>query len=252
MRAFKTVNDQYIEPISFTVPRRAETFQSDIYPPAVGSKPALSAEEWLAGKEALPPKIEFESIYEGGAPKEVPGDYKPAAAPAPAPAPVPKPAPKEPEPAPAARSPPPSMKDQGQSMAAMASKFEDKEEVEDDASSFEEISKPVQRKVETKAQAPTTTASAPAPKPAAAPLKSPSFATSPAVASPTQPASSNAAGSGSQTTLDQIRELLESQSQQLVNLTGEVESLKKRVGSGTQDQSERIRQLELELETLRS
>lgn len=258
MRAFKTVNDQYIEPISFTVPRRAETFQSDIYPPAVGSKPALSAEEWLAGKEALPPKIEFESIYEGGAPKEVPGDYKPAATPAPAPAPVPKPAPKEPEPAaappPAARSPPPSMKDQGQSMAAMASKFEDKEEVEDDASSFEEIAKPVQRKVEAKAPAPTTTASAPAPKPAAAPLKSPSsFAPSPAVSSPAQPASSsNAAGSGSETTLDQIRELLESQSQQLVNLTGEVENLKKRVGSGTQDQSERIRQLELELETLRS
>jgi coronin-1B/1C/6 len=249
MRAFKTVNDQYIEPISFTVPRRAETFQSDIYPPAVGSKPALSAEDWLSGKEALPPKIEFESIYEGGAPKEVPADYKPAASPAPAPAPVPKPAPKEPEPAPApaARSPPPSIKDQGQSMAAMASKFEDKEEVEDDASSFEEISKPVQRKVE-----PTTTASAPAPKPAAAPLKSPAFAPSPAVSSPAQPTSSNAAASGSETTLDQIRELLESQSQQLVNLTGEVENLKKRVGSGTQDQSERIRQLELELETLRS
>lgn len=209
MRAFKTVNDQYIEPISFTVPRRAETFQSDIYPPAVGSKPALSAEEWLAGKEALPPKIEFESIYEGAAPKEVPGDYKPAASPAPAPAPVSKPAPKEPEPAPApaARSPPPSMKDQGQSMAAMASKFEDKEEVEDDASSFEEISKPVQRKVEPKAPAPTTTASAPAPKPAAAPLKSPSFAPSPAVSSPAQPTSSSAAGSGSETTLDQIREL---------------------------------------------
>lgn len=249
MRAFKTVNDQYIEPISFTVPRRAETFQSDIYPPAVGSKAALSAEDWLSGKEALPPKIEFESIYEGGAPKEVPADYKPVTSPAPAPAPVPKPAPKEPEPAPtpAARSPPPSIKDQGQSMAAMASKFEDKEEVEDDASSFEEISKPVQRKIE-----PTTTASAPAPKPAAAPLKSPAFAPSPAVSSPAQPTSSNAAASGSETTLDQIRELLESQSQQLVNLTGEVENLKKRVGSGTQDQSERIRQLELELETLRS
>ncbi|OAQ99773.1 hypothetical protein LLEC1_06792, partial [Akanthomyces lecanii] len=34
MRAYKTVNDSYIEPISFTVPRRAETFQADIFPPA--------------------------------------------------------------------------------------------------------------------------------------------------------------------------------------------------------------------------
>lgn len=32
MRGFKTVNDSYIEPISFIVPRRAETFQRyDIY-----------------------------------------------------------------------------------------------------------------------------------------------------------------------------------------------------------------------------
>ena len=30
MRAFKTVNDSYIEPISFIVPRRAEVFQDDI------------------------------------------------------------------------------------------------------------------------------------------------------------------------------------------------------------------------------
>ncbi|KAK7225754.1 hypothetical protein V2G26_013757 [Clonostachys chloroleuca] len=32
MRAYKTVNDSYVEPISFTVPRRAETFQADIFP----------------------------------------------------------------------------------------------------------------------------------------------------------------------------------------------------------------------------
>ncbi len=30
MRAFKTVNDSYIEPVSFIVPRRAEVFQNDI------------------------------------------------------------------------------------------------------------------------------------------------------------------------------------------------------------------------------
>ncbi|CAI0653444.1 unnamed protein product, partial [Colletotrichum noveboracense] len=77
MRAYKTVNDTYIEPISFTVPRRAETFQSDIFPPATGLKPAVSAKEWLEGKDGIPNKIDLESVYEGTAPKEVVADYKP-------------------------------------------------------------------------------------------------------------------------------------------------------------------------------
>ncbi|KAL8636204.1 MAG: hypothetical protein Q9228_006373, partial [Teloschistes exilis] len=64
MRAFKTVNDSYIEPISFIVPRRAEVFQGDIYPPVVGTKPAMSAAEWFDGAEGFPPKIDLESIYE--------------------------------------------------------------------------------------------------------------------------------------------------------------------------------------------
>lgn len=262
MRAFKTVNDAYVEPISFTVPRRAETFQSDIFPPATGNKPAVSAQEWLSGKDGLPPKIDFESIYEGNAPVEITADYKPPVA-APAPVPVSQPAPKkEPEPAPAVvRALPPSMKDQKNSMAAMASKYEDEEEMvdEDEASSFEEISKPVQRTtgVEPKSPPPTKTTSAPPPK-AASPIKSPTYA-SPA-STPTPAATGTTApGSGVEGTLDQIKQLLEvqtkmisSQGQQITHLTSEVDSLKKRVGSGSQDQSERIRQLELELESLRS
>ncbi|KAK8848975.1 Coronin-like protein crn1 [Apiospora arundinis] len=274
MRGFKTVNDGYIEPVSFTVPRRAETFQSDIFPPAVGAKPAMSSQEWFSGKEGLPPKINFEDIYEGNAPGEIASDFKPAPAPAPAAA---KPAPKkEPEPAPApaaaARSPPPSMRDQGQSIAAMASKYEDDEPADDDdASSFEEIAKPVQRRTDSsKVPSPTKTTSAPLPKPAAfasaasPALRSPTV-TSPSTFSPTTAAapsssSNNASSSpaGVQNTLTEIKQLLEtqnkmlnSQGQQIVVLTGEVDSLKKRVGSGTQDQSERIRQLELELESLR-
>jgi coronin-1B/1C/6 len=261
MRAFKTVNDSYIEPISFTVPRRAETFQSDIFPPAVGLKPGATTSEWLSGKTALPPKIDFESIYEGNAPVEVPSNYK-APAPVPSPAPVAKPAHK-PEPVPVAtRSPPPSMRDQKQSMAAMASKYEDDEVEEDDGeSSFEEISKPVQRSTmpasaQPKAASPTKTTSAPPPKPAAAPLKSPSYAPSPAATTPT---STSHVSNGVESSLDQIKQLLEvqtkmisSQGQQISHLTAEVESLKKRVGSGSQDQSEQIRKLELELESLRS
>ncbi|KAI0881887.1 DUF1900-domain-containing protein [Annulohypoxylon maeteangense] len=262
MRAYKTVNDAYIEPISFTVPRRAETFQSDIFPPASGIKPGCSASDWLSGKTGLPPKIDFESIYEGNAPIEIPAEYKPSASiPAPAPAPVSKPVPKkDPEPTPA---PPPTMKDQNRSMAAIASKYEDGEEVDDDeTSSFEEISKPVQRssipaKSEPKPPSPTKTTSAPPPK-AAPPLKSPAYVSAPTAAAH-GPLSPTAGGPGVETSLEQIKNLLETQtklisvqSQQISHLTDEVDGLKKRVGSGSQDQSERIRQLELELEELKS
>ncbi|KAK5627835.1 hypothetical protein RRF57_003550 [Xylaria bambusicola] len=257
MRAFKTVNDTYIEPISFTVPRRAETFQSDIYPPCVGVKPAVSAQEWVSGQSGVPSKIDFESIYEGNAPVEVPSDYKPPA-PIPAPAPVSAPAPqKAPEPTPAPvtiRSG--SIKDQQSSMAALASKYEDKTEEVEEPSSFDEISKPQQRsaRFEPQAPSPMKTISAPLPKPAS-PVKLSTSDLTPTTSAPAPAESSASSGP----VLDQIKELLETQtkmlsaqSQHIERLTAEVDSLKKRVGTGSTDQSERIRQLELELEELRS
>ncbi|KXJ94633.1 hypothetical protein Micbo1qcDRAFT_232079 [Microdochium bolleyi] len=263
MRGFKTVNDSYIEPISFTVPRRAETFQSDIFPPATGGKAALSAEEWLGGKTALPPKIDFESIYEGNAPVEVASDYKPpAAAVAPTAAPASKPAQaKAPEPAvtPAAsRAPAPSLRDQNRSMAAMADKYNDNEEDSDnESSSFEEISKPTPRSSvpATSQPVPSRTATAPAPKPAS-PVKATTFESRPpaSAANHTPAAGASAtvsSGSGVEESLEQIKKVLEQQTKMITSLTSEVESLKKRLGSGSQDQSERIRQLELELESLR-
>jgi coronin-1B/1C/6 len=166
MRGFKTVNDSYIEPISFIVPRRAEVFQNDIYPPVTGSRPGMSLDEYFGGKDALPPKIDLESVYNNEAPVEVPSDYKPsvpltpaklesAAEPVkpaskpepvqptvqksePVQTPVSKPEPvKEP-----VREPiksPVSMKEQGVSMASMAAKFADKDS---DEESFEEVAKP--------------------------------------------------------------------------------------------------------------
>ncbi|KAI0096228.1 hypothetical protein GGR51DRAFT_543880 [Nemania sp. FL0031] len=259
MRAYKTVNDTYIEPISFTVPRRAETFQSDIYPPCVGVKPAVSAQEWAAGKSGVPSKIDFESIYEGNAPVEVASDYKPPVS-IPAPAPAASKAP-EPTPTPVVIRSAPSMKEQQNSMAAMASKYEDKKEEDvEEPSSFDEISKRPQRSAmpasfEPKAPSPTKTTSAPLPTPAS-PIKSSTHTTS----APAPSASTtSSAGPVMETALDQIKVLLETQtkmlsaqSQHIERLTAEVDSLKKRVGSGSPDQSERIRQLELELEELRS
>lgn len=167
-RAYKTVNDNLIEPVSFIVPRRSEMFQDDIYPPATGLTPAMGPSEWLAGKEAIPPKVSMASLYEGEGLKEITGiqdkptdslgSPQPQAEPASKPKPEPEPEPKAdqkapepaPEPTPAVR-PAPSMKEQGASMAAMASKFADKEDEEaepvDDSSSFEEIQKPVERPV---------------------------------------------------------------------------------------------------------
>lgn len=66
LRAFKTVNDNMIEPISFIVPRKSETFQQDIYPDCPSDKPALTAEEFFAGKDCNGPLlISMRSLYEG-------------------------------------------------------------------------------------------------------------------------------------------------------------------------------------------
>lgn len=151
MRAFKTVNDSYIEPISFIVPRRAEVFQGDIYPPVPGSKPGMTAAEWFDGKDDLPPKLDLESVYSGEAPIEVPANYKPSAPLTPMPPSEAKnsqPVKETPQPTPTLQSPP-SIKEQGASMLTIASKFVDQEESEseDDSSSFEEVPQPTAKAV---------------------------------------------------------------------------------------------------------
>ena len=148
MRAFKTVNDSYIEPISFIVPRRAEVFQDDIFPPPVGSKPAMSATEWFNGKVALPPKIDLASVYAGEEVKEVASDSQPSVtniAVSASPLPISKSLATDDNQPPvlATKGPPPSMNQQTASIKGLAQKFNDNEEGdEDDASSFEEVSKP--------------------------------------------------------------------------------------------------------------
>jgi coronin-1B/1C/6 len=151
MRAYKTVADNWIEPVSFVVPRRAEVFQSDIYPPTTGLKPAVSGKEWFEGKSGIPPKVSLESVYEGKAPEEVPSEYKPAKIETPITSPPPTKT-ETPKAAPAPvqqRAPPPKIEDNKASIAAMANKFADKDDEEessdDDASSFEEVAKPIER-----------------------------------------------------------------------------------------------------------
>lgn len=52
-RIYKLTSKDTIEPISFTVPRRSEMFQNDIFPPVVDtSKAGLTGSQWLAGENS--------------------------------------------------------------------------------------------------------------------------------------------------------------------------------------------------------
>lgn len=268
MRAYKTVNDSYIEPISFTVPRRAEVFQSDIYPPATGLKPAVTATEWFSGKDGIPPKIDLQSIYEGNGPTEVAADYKPPTS-APAPVKAPSPVKETAEPTPTQRGPPPSVSDQKASIATMASKFQDDEadDVDDDASSFEEISKPVQKSIPAAARAETTPASALKPLPSKtsppkpSPQAAPKFAQPPQVIpatttsselNPTISASVEASLAELKSTVEKQQKVMAAQAAKIGELSEEIASLNNRVTSTVQEHTERMRQLELELEARQS
>lgn len=284
LRAFKTVNDTYIEPVSFIVPRRSEMFQSDIYPPTTGLKPGATAEEWFGGKTALPPKISLESVYDGEAPKEVPSDFKPPqpAMTQPTPAPAPKAAapPSEPTPV-ASRGPPPTMNDNKQSLAAGASKFADDDASDKESeSSFEEVAKPVARPTVTAArqeektkgpviskepepvQAKSTPAPTITPSEPGATLKSSEPTPSSSAPSSTPAPSSGGPASALRDALSDIKSQLEhqtkvmsDQSDQIALLVREVTQLKGKLGAhepSDREKDERIRQLELELEEARS
>ncbi|KAJ3048671.1 Coronin-2B, partial [Rhizophlyctis rosea] len=68
-RAFK-VTPTLVEPIPFKVPRKSDAFQSDLYPDAVGPEPALTIDEFFAGKTAGPKLISLESGFTAAPAKE--------------------------------------------------------------------------------------------------------------------------------------------------------------------------------------
>jgi coronin-1B/1C/6 len=253
MRAFKSVDDTYIEPISFIVPRRAETFQDDIYPPSVGTEPAVSSPEWFSGKTGLPPKLNMGDLFDGKEPQLIAAEDAPKpttttpAAPTPAVAPKaePKPEPKpEPTPAPALARELPSVNQNKQSMATMAEKFADKDETEDDVkgdSTFEEIPKPVQRPAVAAARqadvsrpqsAESRVSDAPPsePKPDANSSEGSSESKPTASTSSIPVPSPSAAAGGLRDVLNEIKTMLQSQAKQIEHLTSEVAQLKAKVG----------------------
>ncbi|KAH8086826.1 putative Coronin-like actin binding WD repeat protein, partial [Filobasidium floriforme] len=59
-RGFKLTTST-VEPIGFVVPRKAESFQADIFPPAPSDEAAFTAKEWMDGKKGPPKLIDMES-----------------------------------------------------------------------------------------------------------------------------------------------------------------------------------------------
>lgn len=60
---FYKLHERKCEPIAMTVPRKSDLFQEDLYPPTAGPDPALTAEEWLSGRDAGPLLISLKDGY---------------------------------------------------------------------------------------------------------------------------------------------------------------------------------------------
>ncbi|KAK7865053.1 hypothetical protein R5R35_007180 [Gryllus longicercus] len=62
-RFFRLNNSGLCQVITMTVPRKSELFQEDLYPDTSGDTPALTAEEWMSGKDAEPILISLKGGY---------------------------------------------------------------------------------------------------------------------------------------------------------------------------------------------
>jgi coronin-1B/1C/6 len=243
----------------------------------------MSANDWFGGKTATPPLISLKGLYDGGEANELPASEQkkaqastPIASAAPTKTEVEPPKPKAapvPEPVIAERAKPTELKENKQAMAAMASKFADKEESsEDDASSFEEIPKPVTRPVRetaplaAKAVAATTPAvsssyprsAAPVTKQADPPAPVAAAAPTPAASEPTTSrAPTSGLAEGLKAHFTDIKTAQNSQLSEISELKGQVKELtdlvrqlSSRLDSFAGSQSERIRRVELDVENL--
>ncbi|KAF4569437.1 Coronin-like protein crn1 [Pleurotus pulmonarius] len=103
-RAYKIFGNT-IESIAFKVPRRADSFQSDIFPPAPSYEPSLSASEFFSGKEIKRKLVSLDSgetttssTAAAAPPSALSSPVSPAAAPPAAVSAAPAPSPLSPPP----------------------------------------------------------------------------------------------------------------------------------------------------------
>uniref|UniRef100_A0A1L8E5K7 Coronin n=1 Tax=Nyssomyia neivai TaxID=330878 RepID=A0A1L8E5K7_9DIPT len=60
---YRLNNNGFCQVISMTVPRMSELFQEDLYPDTISDEPAITAEEWSAGKDADPTLVSLKGGY---------------------------------------------------------------------------------------------------------------------------------------------------------------------------------------------
>lgn len=64
-RLMKLTNNQGVQPLQFTVPRKSDAFQDDIFPDSASSEPAHTADEWLGGSSKGPVKMSLNPLNKG-------------------------------------------------------------------------------------------------------------------------------------------------------------------------------------------
>ncbi|CAF3833293.1 unnamed protein product [Rotaria sordida] len=64
-RFYKLLNSGVCEVISFTVPRKSELFQDDLYPDSAGDEHAITADEWINGVDGDPKLISIRDLHSG-------------------------------------------------------------------------------------------------------------------------------------------------------------------------------------------
>lgn len=62
-RFYRLNNSGLCQVISFTVPRKSELFQEDLYPDTIGDTASITADEWMEGKNADPIVISLKDGY---------------------------------------------------------------------------------------------------------------------------------------------------------------------------------------------
>jgi hypothetical protein len=65
MRCYKLHPKGFVEPISFTVPRKSTLFQEDVFPPTKEQVAQLGAKQWASGETKAPSKIDMRQFYVG-------------------------------------------------------------------------------------------------------------------------------------------------------------------------------------------
>lgn len=70
-----------VEPLTFIVPRKSESFQEDIYPDAYAGKPSVDAASWFGGANKAPLRMSMDPAKNGAVSASAPAAYKPLSIP---------------------------------------------------------------------------------------------------------------------------------------------------------------------------